>query len=361
MDDKLHEEPFGMKVKDFGNRLKTLNRFLVLMPHDKDKDTIFSDSDFKALLFKSMPISWQNAYLLKGTQVTDDFRQMLAYFVQFQGITDTQTMSKSFLTTQELSTLRQHKYTCTNHGQSCCFPSSFQGGQTHINRIPRKIKTISQGPFVDFKGPCPVHPMSSHTWGGCYNNPKNKASNSQDNSTRHDNSHVRSQYYSSRGRGYGRGCGRNFNNTPWLTNPLPTLYIKQAPTNAPIDALSTVTNTDSSTVGNPTYVLKHITQKPKRGEFNSRRLYNKVINCDTVYLDKIICCDTAAGATNNTKMALPHANYKTHHFNLLTLQSEQDGIITEQSLIKNSTHYVFDTECIQEVDNFTINIDIFTT
>ena len=63
-----------------------------------------------------MPISWQNAYLLKGTQVTDDFCQMLTYFVQFQNITDTQTMSKSFSTTQELSTLRQHKYTRTNCG-----------------------------------------------------------------------------------------------------------------------------------------------------------------------------------------------------------------------------------------------------
>ena len=50
-----------------------------------------------------------------------------------------------------------------------------------------------------------------------------------------------------------------------------------------------------------------------------------------------------------------------HHFNLLTLQHSQDGIITEQSLIKNYTYYVFDTECIQEVDKFTINIDIFTT
>ena len=39
---------FGMKVKDFGNRLKTLNQFLALMPHDEDKDTIFSDSDLKA-------------------------------------------------------------------------------------------------------------------------------------------------------------------------------------------------------------------------------------------------------------------------------------------------------------------------
>ena len=36
------KKPLGMKVKDFGNRLKTLNRFLTLMPHDDDKDTIFS-------------------------------------------------------------------------------------------------------------------------------------------------------------------------------------------------------------------------------------------------------------------------------------------------------------------------------
>ena len=189
---------------------------------------------------------------------------MLAYFVQFQNITDTQTMSKSFSTTQELSTWRQHKYTRTNRGQSGCFPSSFQGGQTHMDHIPRKMKTNSQGPFIDLKGPCSVHPMSSHTWGGCYNNPKNKASNGQDNSTQHDNSHVQSQYYSSRGRGYGRGCGRNYNNTPRATNPLPTLYIKQAPTNAPTNALSTVTNTDSSTVGNPTFLLKHLSQKTQK-------------------------------------------------------------------------------------------------
>ena len=139
------KKPFGMKVKDFGNRLKTLNQFLALMPHDEDKDTIFSDSDLKALLLKSMPISWQYAYLLKGTRVTDDFQQMLAYFVQFQNITETQTMSKSFSANQELSTKRQHKYICTNRGRSGRFPSSFQGGQTHIDRIPRKIKTISQG------------------------------------------------------------------------------------------------------------------------------------------------------------------------------------------------------------------------
>ena len=269
MDDELHEETFWHEGERFWKQAQDIEPILALMPHNEDKDTIFSDSDLKALLLKLMPISWQNTYLLKGTQVIDDFCQMLAYFVQFQNIMDIQTMSKSFSTTQELSTLRQHKYTRTNHEQSGRFPSSFQGGQTHMDRIPRKMKTNSQGPFIDFKGPCPVHPMSSHTWGGCYNNPKNKASNSQDNSTWHDNSHVQSQYYSTRGRGYGRGRGCNYNNMPRLTNLLPTLYIKQAPMNVPTDALSTVTNTDNSTVGNPTYVVKHITQKPKRGEFNS--------------------------------------------------------------------------------------------
>ena len=67
------KKPFIMKVKDFGNRLKTLNRFLTLMPHDDDKDSAFTDTDLKALLLKSMPLSWQNAYLLKGTRVSDDF------------------------------------------------------------------------------------------------------------------------------------------------------------------------------------------------------------------------------------------------------------------------------------------------
>ena len=61
------KKPFGMRVKDFGNRLKTLNRFLALMPHNEDNNMILSDNDLKALLLKSMPISWQNAYLLKGT------------------------------------------------------------------------------------------------------------------------------------------------------------------------------------------------------------------------------------------------------------------------------------------------------
>ena len=42
--------PYTMKVKDFGNRLKTLNRYLTLMPHNDKKDTVFNDTDLKALL-----------------------------------------------------------------------------------------------------------------------------------------------------------------------------------------------------------------------------------------------------------------------------------------------------------------------
>ena len=88
VDDKYDEKPYTMKVKDFGNRLKTLDRLLHLMPHDHDEDSSFSESDLKALLLKSMPISWQHAYALKGTRSSDDYRHMLSYFVQYQSITD---------------------------------------------------------------------------------------------------------------------------------------------------------------------------------------------------------------------------------------------------------------------------------
>jgi hypothetical protein len=120
------KKPFIMKVKDFGNSLKTLNYFLTLMPHDDDKDAAFTDTDLKALLLKSMPLSWQNAYLLKGTRISDDFWQMLSYFIQFQNITDNQTGMKVFSASQSLDNGRQHKYSCTNPRQNRYFPSSFQ-------------------------------------------------------------------------------------------------------------------------------------------------------------------------------------------------------------------------------------------
>ena len=35
-----------------------------------------------------MPTSWQHAYALKGTCISDDYFCMLSYFVQYQSITD---------------------------------------------------------------------------------------------------------------------------------------------------------------------------------------------------------------------------------------------------------------------------------
>ena len=84
----MMQKPYTMKVKDFGNRLKTLSCLLHLMPHYHDEDSNISELDLKALLLKSMPLSWQHAYALKGTHTSDDYCHMLSYFVQYQLITD---------------------------------------------------------------------------------------------------------------------------------------------------------------------------------------------------------------------------------------------------------------------------------
>ena len=86
------------------------------MPHDENKVTVFTDTDLKALLLKSVPTAWQNTYLLRGTRNTDDFQQMLSYFIQFQNITNAQGFSKLFTTPQKLETKQQHKYSRTNCG-----------------------------------------------------------------------------------------------------------------------------------------------------------------------------------------------------------------------------------------------------
>ena len=52
------KKPYIMKVRDFGNRLKALSCFLTLMPHDEEKDTVFTDKDLTALLLKSVPVTW---------------------------------------------------------------------------------------------------------------------------------------------------------------------------------------------------------------------------------------------------------------------------------------------------------------
>ena len=92
--------------------------------------------------------------------------------------------------------------------------------------------------------------MSTHTWGDCFNNPKNKASEGPNNKIQHDKNHGQGYFYSTRGQGCGQGCGHHFYNAPHIPNPFPTLYIKQEPTNSPTDALSTVTNTNNPNMSN---------------------------------------------------------------------------------------------------------------
>ena len=118
------------------------------------------------------------------------------------------------------------------------------------------------GPFINFWGPCPVHPMSSQTWGNSFNNPRNKTLDGQHDNTWHNVNHYScGNYYMSRGKGCRQGQGQenNSNNVPLLINPFSTLYIEQAPTNAPLDALSMATNTNNSATGNnQACMLKHI-------------------------------------------------------------------------------------------------------
>ena len=59
-------------------------------------------------------------------------------------------------------------------------------------------------------------------------------------------------------------------------------------------------------------------------------------------------------------MATPCTNCYTHHLNRLTLQYSQNEISNGHLLNKNTTTFLFDTKCIQEVDNFKIYKDIHT-
>ena len=58
-------------------------------------------------------------------------------------------------------------------------------------------------------------------------------------------------------------------------------------------------------------------------------------------------------------MALPCANSQSHHFNSHLYPYPQDGVKNVHQPNKSNLFYVFDTECIQEVDNSQIYIDIF--
>ena len=140
--------------------------------------------------------------------------------------------------------------------------------------------------------------MSSHTWrgGDCFNNPKNESTEGQNIKNCNMESHSgHGYYYLTRGWGWDYRCGCGSYKVPCLTNPFPTLFIQQAPTIAPPNALSTVTNTHTySVIPIQTYIV--IPMNIIRGEKNSQRLYNKVVYCKAVYINDIHCCETAADA-----------------------------------------------------------------
>lgn len=150
-----------------------------------------------------------------------------------------------------------------------------------------------QGPFIDLCGPCPVHLMSSHTWGDCFNNPKNKALDGPNNNAQHGKNHGQGYFYLTRGWEQGHGYGHHFYSAPHIPNPFPTLYIEQAPTNAPMDALSMVSNTNNCNMSNnQTYDVKDI-QKPNRGEIHSQWLYHDAVDCETVQIKDFTCCESS--------------------------------------------------------------------
>jgi hypothetical protein len=86
--------------------------------------------------------------------------------------------------------------------------------------------------------------------------------------------------------------------------------------------------------------------------------YTTILFTAKQYIDYIHCCETAADAENVANMALPCAYSHTHDFN--SYFYPQDGVINGHQPNKNHVFNVFDTECIQEIDNFQIYIDVFT-
>ena len=203
------------------------------------------------------------------------------------------------------------------------------------NQIPRKTNFTLQGLFVECKRPWPDHPIPSHTWGDCFNNPKKKTLKGQIDNNQHDKHHGKGHFYSTRRQGCGQGCGYHFIMLLiFLTPPPPTLHIKQATRNAPMDAISMVSNTNNSNMSNnQTHLVKHIS-KPNRGEESSWRLYNNVINCESVHIKDITCCETANNVINTARLVLPYWSSYSHHFNFLWLQYLQDENITGHLLHK---------------------------
>ena len=168
------KQPYTMKVKGFGNRLKILYCYLTCMTQEDKIDTVLTHTSLKALFLKSMTLSWQNAYLLK-VHTSNNFWQMILYFVQLQSITDNQMVAKASSASHSLDT--------GNNTNMCVLTMDMVAGFFFLLSEPlswywpysMELNINPQRPLWSF-GDFPVHLMSSHTWGNCFNNTKNKTS-----------------------------------------------------------------------------------------------------------------------------------------------------------------------------------------
>jgi hypothetical protein len=171
-------KPYSMKVKDFGNCIKEFIWFLALMSLD-NQDYVFTDTDLKSLLLKFMPLSWQIAYTVKVRHISNNFFQMPSYFVQSQSIGDSQVSYNPFLSTATMHNGgRQFSHGHTGHGpHDHSLVTSSSGNQNFS--IPYKTNIGTHVVYLACNGPCPVHPILTHAWGNCFNNPNNTFTGSQ--------------------------------------------------------------------------------------------------------------------------------------------------------------------------------------
>jgi hypothetical protein len=73
---------------------------------------------------------------------------------------------------------------CFGHGWFGRYSSQSQNRQRFNRNIPHKQNSGSNRLYIDYPGPCPMHPTHTHTWGDCINNPRNKSVGGQ-----HSNGH----------------------------------------------------------------------------------------------------------------------------------------------------------------------------
>ena len=145
---------------------------------DNSQDSVFTKKDLKAILLKSMTLSWQNAYRHKDKHASDNFCQMLSYFVQSQSIGNSQVASKpSFLLSQYILVGTVFKWSFQTW-LTWPFHINIFGGQQN-SCIYCKSNNGPRGVYLDYCGPCPVHPTLTHKWDDCFNNPQNNFTGSQ--------------------------------------------------------------------------------------------------------------------------------------------------------------------------------------